>query len=224
MNRSRFILAIAVSICLLAALPAFRRFKRACGGGAAANQTSLSGVVSVAVSGNVAYTTAYWPGQLTAVDISNPASPTVLGATPPARRRWRRVQRQIAGNYAFVAPRTATRACRTMTTAAAMRSPSSTSRIRARPWWWGRYTAAPSCSAAMASRSLATMPTSRIRASWSTQPEHARRSTGGLTVIDITNPAGPAIVANLDNRARAPAQTNDVDHSTSVAIRGTTPT
>src|SRR5438067_12866791 len=49
--------------------------------GATSNATNLSGVISVAVSGSNAFATAYWPGQLTSVDISDPLHPSVVGAT-----------------------------------------------------------------------------------------------------------------------------------------------
>src|SRR6202035_4124748 len=48
----------------------------------AATGPTLSGAQGLAVSGNYAYVTSYWAGELTVVDISNPASPTVVASTP----------------------------------------------------------------------------------------------------------------------------------------------
>ena len=62
------------------------------------NSTTLQGTVSLAVSGNDAYTTAYWPGELTAVDISNPNAPTVVGSTPPDARAREWLQRHDLGH------------------------------------------------------------------------------------------------------------------------------
>src|SRR5438445_8663087 len=50
--------------------------------GSVANATSLSGAGYVAVSGNYAYTAAYYAGTITVFDISNPASPQVVGQSP----------------------------------------------------------------------------------------------------------------------------------------------
>ncbi len=65
------------------------------------NSGSLSGVVSVAISGNYAYSPSYYSGVLTAVDISNPAAAFVAGPKrvvqraaqrlDDQRRRWSRV-------------------------------------------------------------------------------------------------------------------------------------
>src|ERR1019366_6604691 len=66
------------------------------------NSTTLQGTVSLAVSGNDAYTTAYWPGELTAVDISNPNAPTVVGSTPPTLALENGSNVTISGTDAFV--------------------------------------------------------------------------------------------------------------------------
>jgi hypothetical protein len=70
--------------------------------GSAANSTSLSGAISVAVSGQYAYTTAYWPGQLTVLDISNPITPTVVGTTLATSSLKNGSNITISGSDAFV--------------------------------------------------------------------------------------------------------------------------
>ena len=70
--------------------------------GSVSNATNLSSTVSVAVSGHYAYTTAYQAGQLTAVDISNPASPSIAGESPSDLHLIGGSNVAIAGGYAFV--------------------------------------------------------------------------------------------------------------------------
>ena len=50
--------------------------------GSTSNANALSGAGYVAVSGNYAYTLAFYAGTVTVVDISNPASPQVVGQSP----------------------------------------------------------------------------------------------------------------------------------------------
>ena len=83
------------------------------------NNTSLSGALSVAVSGNDAYTTSYWPGELTAVDISNPSSPTVVGSTPSTTSLKNGSNITVAGNFAFVASKNRNLSTQATMTAAA---------------------------------------------------------------------------------------------------------
>jgi hypothetical protein len=64
---------------------------------------NLSGTTSVAVAGNYAYTTAYFSGKLTAIDISNPASPQIAGETPFSDNLVGGSTVNIAGGYAYVA-------------------------------------------------------------------------------------------------------------------------
>src|SRR5262249_51716200 len=71
--------------------------------GLVSNATDLSGSTAVAVAGNYAYTTAYAAGDLTAVDISNPAAPAVAGdsgATSGSLLNSSNIA--IAGGYAYV--------------------------------------------------------------------------------------------------------------------------
>ena len=64
---------------------------------------NLSGATSVAVSGNIAYTTDYAGGQVTAVDISNPAFPVVVGTSGVAQTYLQNASTiNIAGNFAYV--------------------------------------------------------------------------------------------------------------------------
>jgi hypothetical protein len=73
--------------------PVFSGFK--------ADNMNLSGVTAVAVSGTYAYTTAYFAGRLTAVDISNPGNPMVAGASPMATSLLNSTNIEISGGYAY---------------------------------------------------------------------------------------------------------------------------
>src|SRR2546423_9633005 len=70
--------------------------------GLVGDSTDLSGATAVAVSGHYAFVTAYSSGQLTAVDISNPASPVVVGSTPTANSLVNATNVSISGNLAYV--------------------------------------------------------------------------------------------------------------------------
>lgn len=63
---------------------------------------NLSGATAVDVSGNYAYTTAYGAGQLTAVDVSNPADPIVAGESAQTNELFNGSGITIAGGYAYV--------------------------------------------------------------------------------------------------------------------------
>jgi len=70
--------------------------------GSVSNATSLSGAAYLAVSGNYAYTAAYYAGTLTVVDISNPAAPQVVGQSPFATSLLSASHLVISGSYAYV--------------------------------------------------------------------------------------------------------------------------
>ena len=71
--------------------------------GSSSNAVSLTGTTSVAVAGTYAYTTAYYLGALTAIDISNPAHPVVAGQSASTNSLFNGSTVNIAGGYAFVA-------------------------------------------------------------------------------------------------------------------------
>src|ERR1035441_8331662 len=70
--------------------------------GSEANSTSLSGATAVAVSGNYAFATASWPGQLTAVNINNLNSASTLYSTVASTYLENGSNITIANNDAFV--------------------------------------------------------------------------------------------------------------------------
>lgn len=61
-----------------------------------------AGPTSVAFSGQYAYTTEYYPGQLAAINISNPAAPTLAGASAAALSLENASTVQVVGGFAYV--------------------------------------------------------------------------------------------------------------------------
>ena len=70
--------------------------------GSVSDPVNLSGATAVAVSGHYAYTTAYAAGRLTAVDISNPASPVVAGESASSSALLDASTVNISGGLAYV--------------------------------------------------------------------------------------------------------------------------
>lgn len=75
--------------------------------GSVSDPVNLSGATSVAISGNYSYSTAYYAGELTAVDISNPAHPFVAGHSSPNNNVLNAVTVTISGGYAYVVSKNA---------------------------------------------------------------------------------------------------------------------
>lgn len=75
--------------------------------GSVSDPVNLSGATSVAISGNYSYTTAYYAGELTAVDISNPAHPFVAGHSAPNNDVLNADTVTISGGYAYVVSKNA---------------------------------------------------------------------------------------------------------------------
>jgi hypothetical protein len=71
--------------------------------GAVSNSGDLAGATSVATSGTYAYTTAYFAGQLVAIDIANPNQPSVAGESVSATSLLDASTVNISGGYAYVA-------------------------------------------------------------------------------------------------------------------------
>jgi hypothetical protein len=187
--------------------------------GAASNNTTLAGTTSVAVSGHYAYTTSYWAGYLTVLDISNPSNPTVVGSAGPNTNLQNGTDVTVSGNYAFVTSKNRNASLSSnddgsgnSLTIVDVSNPASpailgtplhdTARL------FGAYGIAVSGNYAyVAYQGLLTG-----------QPPTPDMSTGGFTVINITNPGGPTFAGNIDNNSLAGH--NYLDHATSVAISG----
>jgi hypothetical protein len=139
--------------------------------GSEANSTSLSGATAVAVSGNYAFATASWPGQLTAVNINNLNSASTLYSTLASTYLENGSNITIANNDAFVVSNRTGRVpvLRVRRPAATMMGaatalPSSTSPTRrtqrsAGPYRAGSHRRRPSCSERTESQSAAPVST-----------------------------------------------------------------
>jgi hypothetical protein len=191
--------------------------------GAVSNNTSLSGTTSVAVAGNVAYTTAYWAGKLTAIDLSSPSNPTILGSTPSTPSLENGTDVTIAGPYAFVtsknrnaSPSSNDDGTGNSLTIVDISKPSAPSVLgtvtnAANPnELFGAYSVAVSGHYAFVA----------YQGNLNGQPGTPGTTSGGFTVIDITSPGSPSVVANRDNGSLPSGQANFLQHATSVAISG----
>jgi len=202
--------------------------------GAVSDATNLSATVSVAVSGNYAYTTAYHAGELTAVDISNPSSPVIAGESAPFldTNLIGGSNVAIAGGYAFVVSKNRNLSQMTNSSDCTTGSnddgngnsltildihtdpahPAIVGTIRDTGKLFGSYGVAVSGNYAYVA----------YQGLLGGQPCRPDTSQGGFTVVDITSVGGPKIVANLDS-ATLPSQFQGAFyHSTSVQITGTT--
>ncbi len=181
----------------------------------------LSGTTSVAVSGNYAYTTAYYAGRLTVVDISDPTNPQIVGETPSASSLENGSTVNIAGHYAYVASKNAnasmssnddgTGNALTVVDISNPTSPQIVGSVHDSSKLFGAYGIAVSGHYAfVASQGLL-----------SGQPTAPDTSSGSFSVIDLNN-LSAGVVANIDNGSLPGswAGTNALEHATSVAISG----
>lgn len=184
-----------------------------------ANAPHLSGLVSVAVSGHYAYTTAYWPGELTVVDISNPAGPQVVGHTAPTTSLENGSNITIVGTRAFVVSKNRNASSTsnddgsgnslTVVDISSPTAPTVLGSVHDANKLFGAYGIAVSGNYAyVAYQGLLGAP----------QPQAPDTSAGGFSVIDLTNLAA-GVVANIDN-GPVTGGTNYFRHATSVAISG----
>ncbi len=198
--------------------------------GTVSNSTSLSGVTAVAASGHYAYAASYWTGQLNVIDLSNPANPQLVASTPSNTAMMAATNVTVSGSYAFVTSKNENGSCvpgpvpncstgsndngngnsLTIVNISNPLAPSVMGTVHDSSRLFGAYAVAVSGNYAfVASQGLL-----------AGQPNTPDTSKGSFSVIDLTNPGSPAIVANIDNSSLSGAETNALDHATSVAISG----
>jgi hypothetical protein len=189
--------------------------------GSVSSNTDLSGATSVAVSGHYAYSTAYWAGELTAVDISNPTHPVIAGHSASSSTLENADTVAIAGGYAYVVSknRNASTSSNDDGTGNALTildihtnpaTPTIVGSVHDSAHLFGAYGIAIQGSFAYVA----------YQGLLSGQPNTPDTSTGGFSVINISNPASPTITANIDNGSLTGAQTNDLWHADAVSISG----
>lgn len=199
--------------------------------GSIGNATNLSGSDAVAVSGQYAYSTAYWPGQLTAVNIANPIAPTVANSTATSSSLENASNIAIAGPYAYVVSKNRNGTCQpgpvpncnsgsnddgsgnslTVVDISSPGTPVTKGFVTSLTELFGAYGVAVSGSYAYVAYQGVLTPTG--------QPGTPGTSNGGFSVINISNPLAPAIVGNIDNGPVVGGH-NYLRHATSVAISG----
>jgi hypothetical protein len=188
---------------------------------------SLSASIGLAVSGNFAYTTAYDPGQLTVLDVSDPTAPAVVAATPATSSMVGTSQVQIfnttvggvAGTYAFVVAKNqnasttsndnGTGDSLTVVNISTPTNPQVVGVVRDTNALFGAYGVAVSGHYAfVASQGLL-----------GGQPSVPDTSTGSFSVIDLNNLAG-GVIKSIDNSSLTGTLANGLNHATAVAIQG----
>ena len=189
--------------------------------GSVSNSGSLSGATSVAVSAGYAYTTSYWSGVLTAVDISDPANPLIAGSSAPATSLYDSSTVNVAGGYAFVASknRNASTSSNDDGTGNSLTIldiqsnpavPAVVGTLHDSANLFGAYGVAVSGSYAyVASQGLL-----------GGQPTMPDTSAGSFSVISLSSLGSPAIVGHIDNATLSGSYANALEHVTSVAISG----
>jgi hypothetical protein len=191
--------------------------------GSVRDSQALPGATSVAVWGHYAYTTAYWAGRLTALDISDPAHPRIAGESTASGSLMNAVTVNVSGGYAYVVSknRNASHSSNDDGTGSSLTildiasnpsQPTIVGSVRDPTGLFGAYgVAVAGHYAYVAAQGLL-----------SGQPKSPDKSGGAFDVIDISNPANPSIVATIDNGSLpAPwAGQNILQHADSVSISG----
>jgi hypothetical protein len=190
--------------------------------GSIANSVNLSGVDAVAISGHYAYVTGYYAGQLVAVDISNPAHPTVVGASAAAPSLVAGTTINISGGYAYVVsknqngdPNSNDDGTGDSLTILDIHSdpavPQIVGTVRDTNEIFGGYGVAEAGGYAYVAGQGILIG----------QPQRPDTGTGSFAVVNVSDPAAPAIVSHLDNNALPIGAPPDaLRHACSVFVSG----
>ncbi len=189
------------------------------------DSVTLPGTTSVAAAGHYAYVTNYYAGRLTAIDISNPALPTIAGSSEASNGLLNGSTVNIVGGYAYVASKNRNgpsgsgsnddgtgNSLTILDIATNPASPAIVGSVRDANSLFGAYGVAVSGHYAFVA----------AQGCLSGQPCPNSSVGNAFAVIDISNPASPSIVAALHNNALPAPWTGSgaFGHATSVAISG----
>ncbi len=193
--------------------------------GSTSDSSTLSGAVAVAVAGHYAYVPGYYAGEVTAIDISNPAAPVVAGSSEASNDLLDATTINIAGGYAYVVSKNRNgreksgenddgtgNSLTILDIASNPAQPRIVGSIRDPDTLFGAYGVAISGNYAyIASQGCL-----------SGQPCPVKSVGDSFAVIDVSNPASPSIVASIHNSSLpAPWEaTNALSHATAVSISG----
>ena len=164
------------------------------------NSTNLAGATAVAISGHYAYALGYYPGQLAAIDISNPAHPSVAGASGVANSLIDGTTVNVSGGYAYVVSKNRNASAHdnddgtgnSLTILDVHTNPAVPAivgSVRDPSQLFGGYGVA-------VSGGYAYVAGQGILAG---QPAAPDSGTGSFAVVNVSDPAHPTIVAHLDN-------------------------
>jgi hypothetical protein len=202
--------------------------------GSVSDPVNLSGIRTVAVSGHYAYSPSYYNGELTAIDISNPAHPTVVGETAPPSSNLNAVNAlynadfiTIANGFAYVTSKNANTSSSqdngtgngltifnlqnpAAPTWAGFISDTSTGNTHL----FGAYGVAVSGNLAYVSAQGCLIGTG--------QPPCASPAPGNdVEVINVSNPSSPAEAATITNPVSGPHH-NALQHADGITVSGNT--
>jgi hypothetical protein len=192
--------------------------------GSVSNATNLSGAAYVTVSGNYAYTAAFYAGTLTVVDISNPAAPQVVGQSPFSTSLLSASHVVIIGSYAYVTSQNrnggsgtgsnddGTGNSLTILDISVPTAPTIVGTLHNSNIMFGPHGVAVSGSYAYVA----------AQGCLNQQPCPNPNVGDSLVVVDISNPSNPTIAASIQN-SNLPAPwtgTGALKHACSVTISG----
>jgi len=191
--------------------------------GSVSDPVNLSGATATAVSGNYAYTTSYGQGRVTAVDISNPAAPTIAGTTGFRTSLLNASTINIVGTRAYVVSKNRN-ASRTSNddgsgnslTIVDISNPGS-------PVVLGSLTDPVNLFGAYGVAVQGSFAYVAAQGCLGGQPCPNTKVGNSFAVINVANPASPTLVATIHNSSlpKPWSATNALDHADSVAISGT---
>jgi hypothetical protein len=193
--------------------------------GSVSDPSTLSGTTSVAVSGNYAYTTAYYAGRLTAIDISNPAHPTIAGSSPFANSLLNGSTVNIVGGYAYVASKNANGPSGTNSNDNGTGNSLTILDIGtnpAQPAIVGSVTDAVDLFGAYGVAVSGNYAYVAAQGCVSGQPCPKSNVGNSFAVVDISSPSTPRIVAKIHNQSLPAPWTGSgaLNHACSVAVAG----
>jgi hypothetical protein len=189
------------------------------------DSTTMPGTTAVAVSGHYAYTTGYYAGELTAIDISNPGNPVVAGSSVARNSVLDATTVNISGGYAYVVSKN-----RNGTKASGSNDDGTGNSLTifdiasnpAQPAYVGSVTDANNLFGAYGVAVSGKYAYVAAQGCLSGQPCPNPTVGNSFVVIDISAPGTPRIVATINNSSLPAPWTGSgaLAHATAVAISG----